>query len=126
MKNGIPRGYMKENYAKMLLVVHKYFTCEGRFHMVYSYHFRLLLHFIGKKPLDLPFFSFITLGNISDKVHAKAEGSETSVFHQGLIRLLVLEELKRLNRNWASFLFMSGYEVYAVTPVIIKLDLIGC
>ena len=29
---------------------------------------------------------------------------------------LVLEELKRLGRDWTSFLFMSGFEVYAVTP----------
>ena len=42
--------------------------------------------------------------------------SETLVFHDGLIKLLVLEELKRLNRDWASFIFMSGYEVDAVTP----------
>ena len=111
MKNVIPRGYMKENYAKLLLEFQKNFTREGRFHMVYSYHFRLLLHFIGKKPLDLPFFLFRSLGKISDKVQAKDEGSETSIFHHGLIKLLVLEEFKNLNIDWASFLFLSGYEV---------------
>ena len=56
MKNGIPRGYTKDNYANLLLVVQKYFTYEGRFHMVYSYNFRLLLHFFGNQPLELPFF----------------------------------------------------------------------
>ena len=60
--SGIPRSYMKENYSKLLFVVQKYFACEGRFHMVYLYHFRLLLHFTGKQPLDLPFFLFRSLG----------------------------------------------------------------
>ena len=53
---------------------------------------------------------------MSNRVQVKSECNETSVFHQGLIKLLVLEELKRLNRDLTSFLFMSGYEVDAVTP----------
>ena len=53
---------------------------------------------------------------MSNKVQAKAQGSETSVFHHGLIKLLVLEEFKKLNRDWASFLFLSRYEVGSVTP----------
>ena len=28
----------------------------------------------------------------------------------------MLEELKKLIRDWATFLFLSGYEVYLVTP----------
>lgn len=52
---------------------------------------------------------------MSDKVQVKVEGNETLVFHHGLIKMLVLEELKRLNRECTSFLFMSGYEVDAVT-----------
>ena len=46
---GIPRSCLKENYLKLLLVIHKYFTCEGIFHMIYQYHFRLILHFKVKK-----------------------------------------------------------------------------
>ena len=33
-----------------------------------------------------------------------------------MIKLLVLEELKRLDRDWTSFLFMSGFEIDVVTP----------
>ena len=53
LKNAIPRSYMKENYSKLLLIIQKYFTCEGRFHTVYSYHLHILLHFVGKRSLDL-------------------------------------------------------------------------
>ena len=52
---------------------------------------------------------------MSDRFQIKKEGNETSFSHHGLIKLLVLEELKRLERNWTSFFFMSGYEIDVVT-----------
>ena len=67
MSLGIFGTCLKENYSKMLMVIQKYFTCEGRFHMIYQYHFRLLLHFTVKQPLDLPFFLFRILGKMDDK-----------------------------------------------------------
>ena len=64
----------------------------------------------------MPFYLYRILGKMSDKVEIKTEGNETSVFHHGLIKLLVLEELKRLDKEWNSFLFMSGFEIDVVTP----------
>ena len=84
--------------------------------MIYQYHFRLFLHFTSKKLLGLPFFLFRSLGKMSDKVTARPKSSEPSMFHHVLIKLLVLEELKKLNRDWATFLFLSGYEVDVLTP----------
>ena len=84
--------------------------------MVYSYHLRLLLHFVGKRSLDSPFYLCRGVRKMSDKVQIETEGNETSLFHHGLIKLLVLEELKRLDRDWNFFLFMSGFEVDDVTP----------
>ena len=97
------------------MVIQNYFTCEGIFHMMYQYHFKFLLHFIGKQLLDLPFFLFRSLGKMSDKVQDKTDISEKSIFHHGLIKLLVMEELKKLNRDWATFLFLSGYDVDVLT-----------
>ena len=54
---------------------------------------------------------------MSDKVQVKIEGNETSPFHHGLIKLLVLEELKRLGRYWSYFMFISGFEVDVVTLI---------
>ena len=107
---------MKDKFSMLLMIIQKYFTCEGRFHMVYSYHLMLLLHFVGKRSLDLPFYLYRHLGKMSDKVQVKTKGNETFLFNHGLIKLLVLEELKRLGRDWTSFLFMRGFEVDVVTP----------
>ena len=116
MTSGIPISFLKENYSKILPVIYKYFTCEGRFHMTYKYHLRIFLHFTGKKILDLPFFLFRSLVKMSDKVQSRPECSETSIFHHVLIKFLVMEELKKLNRDRVTYMFLSGYEVDVLTP----------
>lgn len=95
----IPKTFLKENFSKILMVIQKYFTCEGRFNMVYQYHFKLLLHFTSKKPLDIPFYIFRSLENMADKVQVKSDASDTSIFHHSLIKLFVVEEINRLKRD---------------------------
>lgn len=56
------------------------------------------------------------LGKMEDKAQAKPDASDTSVFHHDLIKLLVIEELNRLNRGWLAFILLSGYELDVATP----------
>lgn len=104
----VPRGYVKYVFANLLLCIQRYFTCEGRYHKVYPYHFKLRLHFTGIISLDLPFFLFRSLGKMSDKIQLKIEPCETSLFHHGLVKLMVLHELQNVDRYWYTFLFMSS------------------
>lgn len=113
---GIPRTHLKENYSKLLMIIKKYFTYEGRFHMVYQYRFKLILHFTGKKDIDPSFYLFISLRKMVDKVQTRPKNNDTIVFNHGLIKLLLLEALGKINRDWSSFLFLNGYEVDVVTP----------
>jgi hypothetical protein len=94
---GIPRKYMLDHFDKLLRVIQRFFTCEGRFNMVYLYHIRLLMHFTGKKALNFPFYLYRSPGKISDKVQLKSKQVEHNIFHSGLIKLLVLEELRKTN-----------------------------
>jgi hypothetical protein len=48
MSKRVPRSHMLEYFEKMPRVIQRYFTCEGRFNMVYQYHIKLFLHFTGK------------------------------------------------------------------------------
>lgn len=116
LNNAIPRSCIKDKYAKLLFNIKIYFTCEGRYHKVYTYHFKLLLHFTGIISLDLPFYLHRSLSKMADKVQAKSDGCETSLCHHGFIKLLVLNELQKINRDWSSFLFISGFEMEALTP----------
>jgi hypothetical protein len=56
IRTGVRSQYLQEPFQKILKVIRRYFTCEGRFDRVYPYHIRLLMHFAGKRPLILPFF----------------------------------------------------------------------
>jgi len=110
LSKAIPRHYIKEHYALLLTAIQKYLTCEGRYTKVYSYHFKLLLHFTGKTSIDIPFYLFRSLGKMCDKVQYKKDNYETSLFHHGLIKLLVLDSLNKIGRDWESFIFMSGFQ----------------
>jgi hypothetical protein len=100
----IPREYVLEPYEKLLRVIQRYFTCEGRFDRVYQYHIRLLMHFTGKIPLNLPFYLYRSLGKMADKVQARVDQLKSILFHFSLVKLLVVEELRKINRDWDSFL----------------------
>jgi hypothetical protein len=40
LSKGVPINHMLEGFDKMLKVIQRYFTCEGRFNMIYQYHKR--------------------------------------------------------------------------------------
>jgi hypothetical protein len=87
-----------------LRVIQRYFTCEGRFDRVYQYHIRHLMHFTGKIPLNLPFYLYRSLGKMADIVQARADQLKSILFYLSLVKLLVVEEIRKLNRNWDYFL----------------------
>ena len=90
---------MLEGFDNILKVIQRYFTYDGRFNMVYQYHIRMLLHFKGKEPMNLPFYIFRSIGKMFDKVQSKSKKVDTSVFHSGLIKMLVMEDLRKTNTD---------------------------
>ena len=51
-----PFRYLKDEYAPLMKLIMKYFSCEGRFSRLYAYHIRLLMHFTRVRMMNLPFF----------------------------------------------------------------------
>jgi len=45
-----------------------------------------------------------------DKVQLRKEACETSLFHHGLVKLMVLHELHKIGRDWDTFIFMSSFQ----------------
>ena len=58
LSKGVPKNHMLDVFDKMLKIIQRYFTCEGRFNTIYQYHIRLLLHFTGEDAMNLPFYFF--------------------------------------------------------------------
>jgi hypothetical protein len=90
LSKGVPKIHLVEGFDKMLRVIQIYFTCEGRFNMIYQYHTRHLLHLTGKYLMNLPFYLFRSIGKMADIVQAKSNVVDTNVFHSGLIKMLVM------------------------------------
>jgi hypothetical protein len=86
------------------------------FNLAFLYHFKLLMHFIGKEVINIPFFMFRSIGKMFDKVQAKPTASSPTLFHSSLIKLLVLEELSKTSKTWESFLTSNNYEVISPSP----------
>jgi hypothetical protein len=74
------------------------------------YHFILLLHFTGKQPLNMPYYLLKILTKMASKVQAKPQKASNNVFHHGLIKLIVLEELSRRDKTWGFLLFWGEFE----------------
>jgi hypothetical protein len=71
------------------------------------YHLRLILHFTGKQPMNMPFYLLKSLTKMASKVQDKPQTTSNSLFHHGLIKLIVLEELSRRNKTW-DYIFFWG------------------
>jgi hypothetical protein len=75
----IPRELLLENHSNLLRVIQRFFKCEGRFTRVYQYHIRILMHFTGRKALNIPYYLFRILGKMVDRVQVrKDQGNPTS------------------------------------------------
>ena len=64
--------------------------------------------------MNLPLYLQWSLGKMADKVQGKKKNFENSLFHFVLIKLLVLEELKKKNLGWEAFLLLAGFSIEAV------------
>jgi len=105
---GMPSNHLVEVFDNLLKILQRYFTCEGKFNMIYQYHIRLFLHFTSKDSMNIPFYLLRSMGKMSNRVQAKSKVVDTSFFHSGLIRMLVMEDLKKMNIYWEQFIFSAN------------------
>jgi hypothetical protein len=92
---GISQSWIKEEYWTMLVFLQKFLTCEGRYAITFLYHLRLLLHFEGGPQIDFPHFLWMSLNKMVRGVKSSSKKPETSLYHHGLMKLLVVHELRK-------------------------------
>ena len=94
-KTIFPFSHLKHRYASLMLVIMKYFTYEGRYSRLYSYHVRLLMHFTGAKVLNLPYYLYRSIEKMSSIVRRRNHPHQMhSLFHHSLIKMVVLHQLE--------------------------------
>jgi len=109
-KQGIPISYLEGKWQELLNIIQVYNTYEGRYARTMFYHFTLLLHFTCKKPLNMPYYLLRSLTKMDSKVQDKPQEASNILFHHGLIKLIVLEEIRKRNKTWSYLFFGSEFE----------------
>jgi len=95
-RKGIPISSLKNKWGNMLLILQKFITCEGRFGFMYVYHIRLLMNFLENGTINLPFFLLNSLRRMATNIQKKIESIETTMYHHGLVKILVEFHLKSI------------------------------
>jgi hypothetical protein len=100
-RRGVPHSWIRLEWHTALIIIHRYITCEGRFSLVYIYHIRILMHLNGDYPLNLPYFLLKSLTKMSKRVQSLSTNAKSSLFHQVLIKTLVMSALRELQKTWS-------------------------
>jgi hypothetical protein len=117
LSKGVARNHTIEQFDNILRIIQRYFTCEGRFNTLYQYHLGILLHFIGKLEMNIPYYLLRSIGKMSYMIQSKSKDVDTRIFHSGLIRKLVSEELGKKDISWEHFFVASHFKLdIAATP----------
>jgi hypothetical protein len=109
-KKSIHVSYLEEEWQVLFKGIQLYVTSEGRYDKLMLYHFRLLDHFTGKVLLNFPFFLHRSLTKVCNRIRAEPFSIKNALCHYGLIKMIILEELRQRKRTWQHFLFWEGFE----------------
>jgi hypothetical protein len=103
-------SFLEEKWKHLLKSILVDITCEGRYNRVMIYHFKLMNHFTGRSPLNLPYYLHRSLTKMAHQVKAKPRKVVGRLPHHGLIKILVCELLQRRNEEWNYFLFWNEFQ----------------
>ena len=92
---GILIQNFREEWVDPIKVLQSYITCEGRYAYAFKYHFRFLQHLVDESKMSLPFFLFKILQKMSSRVKGHQDHTTQSIFHHGLIKLIISNALQK-------------------------------
>jgi hypothetical protein len=111
---GLPTSMLKPRSHNLLMILKQFVTCEGRYGFVFLFHLHLLMVFMGFE-LSLPHYLHRSLFKMAKKY--KRNQADTSLFHVGLIKMLVVYELGLRRDSWPDFLNRNGFEESNPPPI---------
>jgi hypothetical protein len=111
---GLPAKMLKPRWHDLLMILKQFITCEGRYGFVFLFHLRLLMVFMGFE-LSMPHYLHRSLFKMAKKY--KQSQADTSLFHVGLIKILVVYELGLRRDSWPDFLNRNGFEESNPPPI---------
>jgi len=103
LKIGVSVKFLKPEWQAFYEILVRYVSCDGRFSYLHYYHLRLLLALKGCK-LNLPFYFLQSLKKMAHSVQSTIGNSDRSLFHHGLIKILIQHQLSLSCKSWDEFL----------------------
>ena len=64
--------------------------------------------------MKIPYY-LMSIGKMLDRVQSKSKAVDTSIFHSGLIRMLVSEDLGKKDISWEHFIISSHMQLDITT-----------
>jgi hypothetical protein len=104
---GLPAKMLKPRWYDLLMIIKQFVTFEGRYGFVFLFHLRLLMVFMGFE-LSMPHYLHRSLFKMAKRY--KRSQADTSLFHLGLIKMIVVYELRLRGDCWADFLSRNVFE----------------
>ena len=126
-KNGVRRESMRYPWNEVGYQLIKYISCEGRYSVVYGYHFRILekLIFGAETPPHQRLITPYLLQSLIDSSIKVKEGNFQQLAYHGLIRILIEDALQNLRTpiTWSVFRDMPAEDdikalTYDVSPTV--------
>jgi hypothetical protein len=111
---GLPAKMLKPRWYDLLMILKQFITCEGRYGFVFLFHLRLLMVFMGFE-LNMPYYLHRSIFKMAKRY--KRNQADTSLFHVGLIKILVVSELGLRRDSWQNFLNRNGFTEFNPPPV---------
>ena len=106
---GVQLDKFKPEWRETIKILQSYITCEGIFSMVFKYHIRFLQHLNQHSRMNLLFLFLKSLQKMSNRIKGHSDHTQQSVFHHGLIKLIVCTVLQNKRKTWDYFLLWSGF-----------------
>jgi hypothetical protein len=103
---GLLANMLKQCWHDLFMVIKQFITCKGRYGFVFLYHLRLLMVFMGYE-LNMPHYLHRSLFKMSKRF--KRNQSDTSLFHFGLIKMIVVCKLGLHRDCWEDFLKRNDF-----------------
>lgn len=103
----------------MMKIIMKYFTCEGIFSRLHTYHIRLLMHFTRVRMLKIPYFLFRNIEKMAYIVQKNPYPQQmNSLYHHSLIKMVVLHHLNLVNISWETFITNDIFRGPQIPPSV--------
>ena len=108
---GVPIHNFKPEWIEPIKVLQSYITCEGRYSFVFKYHFTFLQHLGNESRTNLPFFFLKSLQKMSCRIKEHQNHTRQSIFHHGLIKLIINTVFIVGEKNGNIFVCSQGFKM---------------